>query len=123
MTEYKTLFLRLRELKWLSAPERVEEENVESEGDKQEIVEPEEYPVLEDAVFEQMILRMKEAMYALDGDGLIEMVTELEQYKYHGSSLKASMAQVKRKVEMLDYMSAVELVVRLQKELAERESE
>ena len=123
MTEYKALFLRLRELKWLSASERVEEGNVESEGDKQEILESEEYPVLEDAVFEQMILQMKEAMYALDGDSLMEMVTELEQYEYHGSPLKASMAQVKRKVEMLDYMSAVEMIVRLQKELAEREGE
>jgi len=49
-------------------------------------------------------------------------MTDLQNYQYRGKALKDILVQAKRKVEMSDYVSAVEMVVRLKKGLADKES-
>ena len=111
--EYSILLSRLREIELLcpSAKKEVKTEELENE----------ELPVLDEDVFEQMIQDMENAMYSLDGDKIGEIVSQLQEYQYQGVPLKASFAQIKRKVEMSDYISAVEMAMRLKQSLANKE--
>ncbi len=115
--EYKKLFVRLRKKEWLCPVAEAEEreEKEEAEGKNSSLLE------LEDSIFERMIEEMEEVMYTLDGDRLMEILTELQQYQYKGTSLKPLLVSVRRKVEMSDYVSAVEMIVRLKDKLADKE--
>ncbi len=113
MEEYKKLFLKLRANEWICPPKEEE-----SQGEKEAVG---ELIVLEDVDFDRLLEDMEEAMYSLDGEGLLSMVADLQKYQYHGTALKASLAQVKHKVEMSDYVSAVEMVARLKERLAGKE--
>lgn len=84
--------------------------------------EEQDLPVLEDAVFERMAEEMEEAMYDLDSAKLLEIMSDLQKYQYRGKALKTILTQAKRKVEMSDYVSAVEMVVRLKNGLANKEN-
>ena len=46
-----------------------------------------------------------------------DILTKLQGYSYHGKSLEKPLEQVKKKVEMLDLMSALEVVYRLRDRL------
>ncbi|MBO5293334.1 MAG: response regulator [Lachnospiraceae bacterium] len=114
MEAYQALFTALRKLDWLQ-PDSVEEDADKTEETGKEALEQEQ--------FEKRLLEMKDAAYDLDEERLLKMITELQLYTYRGISLEALMTRVKKKVEMSDYMSAVEMVMRLKKELEEKEGE
>jgi len=112
MDKYRRLFSALKKNELLnSGEEREREENPDLE-----------LTPLEDAVFERMLEEMETAMYQLDSPRLLEIMTDLQNYQYRGKALKNLLTQAKRKVEMSDYMSAVEMVVRLKKGLTDKES-
>ena len=56
--------------------------------------------------------QMEDIMYSLDGDKLLELITELEKYQYKGEALKEVLVPIRRKVESYDYVSAVESMIR-----------
>jgi hypothetical protein len=56
-------------------------------------------------------------VYAFDADILIKYLEELEQYSYKGNVLKSVLAPVRRKIEMWDYISAVELLANQKKDM------
>jgi len=113
MEAYKKLFLELREYEWICPPQ--------AEGQQTETEEVGELIALEDGDFDRILKNMEEAMYSWDGESLLAMVLDLQKYQYKGTALKDSIAQVKRKVEMSDYVSAVEMVARLKESLADKE--
>ena len=67
--------------------------------------------------FDKIISGMESSVYAFDTDGLIKYLEELEQYSYKGNVLKSILAPVRRKIEMMDYFSAVELLANLKKDM------
>ena len=67
--------------------------------------------------FDKIIADMEMAVYAFDTEKLTKHLEELEQYSYKGNMLKTALAPVKRKVEMMDYISAVELLANQKKEM------
>ena len=81
----------------------------------------EEVSEIEDAVFESKLAEMETAMYALDYEKMLEIISELQKCKYHGTALKDYMMTAKKKVEMSDYMSAVEMVIRIKNKLSDGE--
>lgn len=113
MEAYQNLFAGLRENKWIKALGKASAEEEEELALEVNALAPE--------VFDSFIMDMENAMYTLDGEKLIEIVTELQRHKYHETSLKELLAPVKKKVEMSDYVSAVELTVRLKKQLESKE--
>ena len=113
MKEYRKLFSGLRENKWIMA--------VREETQKPEETGGMECSVLEPAVFDKIVEDMEEAMYALDGQRLLEIVSELQCHKYCEVGLKELLAPVRKKVEMSDYVSAVDLTIRLKNQLESKE--
>ncbi len=49
-------------------------------------------------------------MYALDGDRMLAILTELGAYRYAGVPLGKRLEPVLKKVEMSDYISAMDTV-------------
>ncbi len=81
----------------------------------------EELRKLEPAEFEQMVIKLEDAMYAFDGEKMMSIADELQKCSFGGESLEELMAVVKRKINMSDYMSAVEMVLK-HKELLKNSS-
>ena len=69
-------------------------------------------PVISCETLDRMIEQMEDIMYSLDGDKLLELITELEKYQYKGEALKEVLVPIRRKVESYDYVSAVESMIR-----------
>ncbi len=112
MREYAALIMKLRKIEWLCPPAKEQEAE---DGLYSELA------VLEDDLFEKILEEMETAMYSWDGDRLLELVAGLKKYQYKGTALHTSLAPVIRKLEMSDYVSAVELVKRLKEKAAGKE--
>ena len=65
--------------------------------------------------FEKIIADMEMAVFAFETDVLTKNLEELEKYSYKGNVLKNVLAPVRRKIEMWDYISAVELLAEQKK--------
>ena len=93
--------------------EKILEENTLVCPQPKEEVTLQDFPILEDSVFERIIMELEEAMYALDEKRMLELINDLQKYQYDGIPLYKAMEAVIRKVKMSDYMSAVETVSKL----------
>jgi signal transduction histidine kinase/CheY-like chemotaxis protein/HPt (histidine-containing phosphotransfer) domain-containing protein len=104
MEEFKRVIGEIAESGYISV-ETGQEENAE------------ELPTLSDEVFEQKAIELEDAMYDFDGVKMTAIVKELSGYAYHGTALKDPLAGVFHKIEMSDYMAAVEVVLKLKDKL------
>ena len=73
--------------------------------------------VLDEEVFDAYLKDLEDATYRLAKEEMSDILTKLQGYSYHGKSLEKPLEQVKKKVEMLDLMSALEVVYRLRDRL------
>ena len=110
MAEYEKLFIRMRKNK-LICPQ------TEAEAEREELL-----PELSQESLDMALTNMEEAMYALDEKVLIKLIEDLEGYSYRGHVMKKVLAPARRKIEMSDYFSAVELVVNWKKETDDKEN-
>ena len=110
MAEYESLFARMRMNKTIWPKGQEEEVSVET------------LPQIESEDLSKAIKNMDDAMYALDGEILLEVIEELETYQYKGQSMKKVLAPVRKKVEMSDLFSAVEMVMRWKAETDSKEN-
>jgi len=111
MKEYKRLFTALRRVPLLCPEEEKEEEDV-----LQQELQP-----LSSEEFQQAIIEMEDSMFSLNGEKMMEIVERLQGCSYFGKRLKDCLAPVKRKIEMSDYVSAVDALTRLRDELTDKE--
>ena len=56
-------------------------------------------------------------MYEFDGDKMKALLDRLSEYSYSGRDLHTELAQVYKKVEMSDFMSAYDTVTKLKDKL------
>lgn len=108
--EYERVVAGLRKVPLLCPEESVQEDIPD------QVLQP-----ISSEEFERTIVEMEDAMFALDGERLMELVSGLQQYSYCGKRMADFLTPVKRKIEMSDYVSAVDLLVRLQEEMADKE--
>ena len=108
--EYDRIMSALRSVPLLRPEEEEAEENLQQE------LRP-----LSSEEFQQKIMAMEDAMCALDGQKLLEILEELQGCSYFEKALKKLLVPVKRKIEMSDYVSAVEMLTQIQKELTDKE--
>ena len=80
---------------------------------------PEEVNEISSGQFDKILSDMEEAVYSFDVAVMLKYVEELEQYNYNGQVLKKLLAPVRRKIEMSDFFSAVEMLVNQKKEMDE----
>lgn len=76
-----------------------------------------EKPKLQDAIFDEKAIAFENAMYALDAEAMLAIVEDLGTYSYDGIDMKQELASVHHKVEMSDYMSASETLIRIKAKL------
>ena len=67
--------------------------------------------------FDKIISDMEEAVFSFDMDIMLRFVEHLEQYRYNGNVLSGILAPVRRKIEMSDFFSAVEMLAKQKKEM------
>ena len=67
-------------------------------------------PELSEEAFDAHQERLEEAMYALDGTKMQEILAEIQDFQYHGTALAELLEPVMKKIEMSDYMSAADAV-------------
>ena len=103
--DYKSFFVRLTENDWLCPSKEAEDDTSENAE------------VLSGDEFDDIISKMEMAAYTFEIDNLIKWLEELERYSYNGKSLKNALAPVRRKIEMSDYISAVELLANCKREM------
>lgn len=102
----------------LKASSLVGEETEEKKSEEQsKPADIEQLPLLADSVFEQCIQEFEKAMYELDGAQMLTILEELERHRYAGVALKGALFAVRRKVEMSDYMSAMDVLLKLRERL------
>lgn len=68
---------------------------------------------IDDSVFQQKLQEMESAMFELDGVKLLDIMSDLEGCRYKRTDLTPVIALAKRKVEMSDYFSAVDMIAEL----------
>lgn len=106
MDEYRELF------SMLSKNERICPPALEKAQKQEQQLQLQQLPVLEEADFEEKLSRMEEAVYSWDKDALLAVIQELEGFQYAQVPLYSVVEQIRRKVDMSDYASALESVVR-----------
>ena len=106
MNAYRRLFEKLKKNEQI-CPNQVEE-RVETPT----IVDIYAMPVISSDALDRIIEQMEDVSYSLDGEKLLELISELEKYQYKGQALKEVLVPIRRKVESYDYVSAVENMMR-----------
>ena len=91
--------------------------HTEARPDASELKESSDMPELNESDFDEMFARFEDAAYALDGGTMLAVVSELQKYQYHQTALEKKLASVKKKVEMSDYMSALDTLTHIREEL------
>ncbi|MBE5873335.1 MAG: response regulator [Lachnospiraceae bacterium] len=110
LEKYLDLFRRLISIEALGLTDCVEpEDNIAGiQGEREE----RELRTLQKEEFSLVLEEMENAMYALDGDTLLELLNGISGCEYAGKALDDVVGKAIRKVEMSDYMSAVELLAK-----------
>ncbi len=70
-------------------------------------------PEIGDDQIKQYIDSFEEAVYNFDEAGMLEVLSWLQQYQWRNYNLQEFLAPVKRKVESMDYMSALDMLQQL----------
>ncbi len=97
ITEYKRVLNVIREALGLPVEEMV---------DLSECVE------LEKGMLDTYLAELDEAMFDFDGERMISIIEKMEHCSYEGQPLKKAVDTARRKVEMSDYMSAVDGIIK-----------
>ena len=74
-------------------------------------------PELSEEEFDRLLYSLEEAVYAFDSVQMLSVLSEMQEYQYCGASLKKKLLPVRKKIEMADYMSAVDTVSGIRKDM------
>ena len=80
-----------------------------------------ELPKLSEEMFDRMLTELEDAMYALDGERMLAVLSQMQEYQYCQTALEKKLIPVKKKVEMSDYMSAEDVVSKMREELKNKQ--
>ena len=77
--------------------------------------------VISEEEFMEVLEGLEKLMYTLDGEKMFGLVDTIKEGIYQGRSLSEIIAKVQRKIEMSDYISAVEMLIRWKEQVLEEE--
>lgn len=122
LTEYHRVIRELEECPLI--PKKQPENKPDDTQDlsaKQEVsvqkINPEALPELDDTAFDELFSGLEDAMYSLDGEQMLTILSKMQEYQYCNTPLKEKLAPVRKKIEMSDYMPAVDAVSDIRKSL------
>lgn len=67
-------------------------------------------PELSEEHFDRLLTELENAVFSFDEEQMLTIVEELQGYQYHHSSMVKELDPVKKKIEMSDYMPALDMV-------------
>ena len=67
--------------------------------------------------FDQLLEQLEEAVYNFDESEILKIMGQLKECQYRANALNEIVEQAVRKVKKMDYMSALELVIKQKKHL------
>ena len=76
-------------------------------------------PQISDEKLEKILLELEDASYLLEEKRMLQMISELEQYSFHGKNLEELTVSIRKKIELCDYMTAYESLQKEVEKLAE----
>lgn len=77
----------------------------------------EDMPELDEETFDKLLVDLEDAMFSLDGKRMLEILAQLQEYRYHGVGLLGKLKPIREKVEKDDYMSAVDALEQLRQRI------
>lgn len=72
-------------------------------------------PVISEEEFDAKLVELENASYDLDGEKMRQILDEISKFAFQNKDLQKELKNVYKKVEMFDYMSAYEAVVKIRK--------
>lgn len=108
MTEYRRVMAELEESPLIHTEKASAVIEAKETSDMQELPESD---------FDEIFAAYEDAAYALDGENMLALIAKLQKYQYHQVPLEQKLAPVKKKVEMSDYMSALDTLAHIREEL------
>lgn len=99
LQEFERVMQMLFACKYLEAPEQ---ENVTVNK-----------PEISEEMFTEKLFLLENVTYEFDANKVIPVLDELSKYTYHSKDLAKELKPVYKKVEMFDFMSAYEIVVKI----------
>lgn len=75
---------------------------------------------LEEEEFDRLLGELEDAAFSLDGERMLDILSELQGYEYHQAVLEKEMASVRKKIERSDYLSASEAAFHIKDSLKNR---
>ena len=116
ISEYAKLYAQLRKKDCIYSQAEPNGE-VQDESNDKEV--QENLPSLSKEELDHIIEKMENAAYELNGEVLSEEIDKLQSYCYCNTPLRRRLEPVRHKVEMSDYISAVEMIMGLKNKLEE----
>ena len=74
-------------------------------------------PELSEEEFVQKLVALENVTYEFDANKVLPILDELSKYAYHSKDLAKELKPVYKKVEMFDFMSAYEAVVKIKEKV------
>ena len=74
---------------------------------------------LSEELFDKFLTNLENAMYSLDGEEMLRILSEMQKYQYYQTPLEEKLSPVKKKVEMSVYMSAFDTISHIRDNLKE----
>ena len=106
MDVYEELFKKLNDSGIFGENTGIEaKQSVEEQEEKLE-----ELWKLDDEDFDTILEKLEESIYELNSKHMMEITEELKVCSYQGKALKEVMATAQKKIEMSDYLSAVDMI-------------
>ena len=105
-------------VRWKKEVVKEPENEIEAKKDIENTNDISEKPILLEAEFDKVLVELEDAMYSLDGVQMFEILEQLEQFSYCGKDLEEVYAGVHKKIQMMDYMSAYEMIKQKKEQLS-----
>ena len=84
-------------------------------GAKESMEEVIDKPTISEEEFDAKLIELENASYDLDGDKMHQILDALSAYSYGNKDLQKELKSVYKKIDMFDFMSAYEAVVKIRK--------
>ena len=81
----------------------------------------EELPEIGDETLDKLLGEMEDAAYSLDGEGMLNVLAKMQEYRYRDVCLKDKLSSVGKKIEKSDYMSALDNVSKICNDLKNKQ--
>ncbi|MBD5521524.1 MAG: response regulator [Lachnospiraceae bacterium] len=73
----------------------------------------EKLPELDDETLDKLLGEMENAAYSLDGEEMLNVLADMQKYRYRDVCLKDKLSSVGKKIEKSDFMSALDSVSKI----------